>query len=689
FWIQPWRSFLDTWPASTLTDSLGINFNVGPGAAEPVAQLLQDSGFKLARKEIPWGALSYEHPTEFANEPRIRTILSALHNHGLRPLILLNANSGQPTPVKQFGLTTVADAAAGASTVKLDAASAAKVVPGKTGFDELTFGTGPDVLVVSVDAGDVATLSRPLTKALPAGKHRAATLLYAPFQAPTLAGGEPNPVFQETLAGWLSYVATVCREATSIFGPEGYDLEIWNELTFGSQFLNYEHYYQPAEEGAEAGEQPETEESPESRENAEALDRSEAEVNAEPKPNAKVVINKEVTKAIRRALLKETVAYVRNPANGIPAGVGITDGFASQTPFPSGAHSPVGLTALSKHLYNGAKIYPNDRPENHVRPLNALGIRDTEPGNAFKPLFVPTYESLFPELLLTATKTEMITRDIAPITTEIYGMPHGRNVGPAGGSPVQKWMTEYNLSPNKGTPMGPDGVTPANVKLTTADKEHFQAKALLRSLVAMVNKGMSREYFFAAAPGALSLIGKSFYSAVEANPEAYPGDQLGGQTMTGFRNMLAHFQGPGPGGEARQVKLLSIAQEGNHAQFSGDGTAAHPSLYDRDVLAVLPFQASPTSFVIPVYVMTRNLLTLYEPEQPANDVNRFDLPDETFRITLGNLPETGEPPAVSAYDPLREEATPAKLLSRAGDTAEFEFAATDYPRLLSIEYPGS
>ncbi len=735
FWIEPWRAYFDTWPASTLLDSLGINFNVHPANAEAVAQLLQESGFKLARKELPWGALSYEDPTQFVNEAKITAILTALHKHDLRPLILLNANSGMPGPEKQFSLSTAAEAPAGASTVKLEPASAAEVVPGKTGFDELTFGTGPDVLITSVGAGDVASLSRPLTKALPAGKHRAATLLYAPFQAPKLADGEPNPVYQETLAGWLSYVATVCKKAASIFGPEGYDLEIWNELSFGSQFLNYEHYYQSsgteAAAAAEAGEDQEdaeTEESPESRENSEALERVEAQIESGSEPEAgaeaepaaaageedtepesaaeagesseaeansrakegregpKVVISKTVTKEIRRALLKETVDFVRSPSSGIPAGVGVSDGFASQTPFPSGADAPIGLTALSKHLYNGARSYPAGYPSNHVRPLNALGTRDYEPGSAFKPLFVPEFQSDFPELLLTGIDTETITRDIAPLTTQIYGQPHGREVGPAGGSPVQKWMTEYNLGSHKGTPVLPNGVTPAGVTLSTADKGHFEAKALLRSLVAMVNKGMSREYFFGAGQGALSLISKEFYAALEANPESYPGSSQGGETMAGFRNMLSHFQGPGPGSELRQLKLLSIAQDGNHAQFTGDGGAAHPSLYDRDMLAVLPFQSSPTRFVIPVYVMTLDLQTLYEPEQPPSDIHRFDLPNETFRITLGNLPETSEPPTVSAYDPLRNESTPARLLSRSGSSAEFEFAATDYPRLLTIEY---
>jgi hypothetical protein len=646
FWIQPWRAYMDTWPASRLLESLGINFNVSAPQADATAQLLQDSGFKLARIELNWDALSYDDPTRFADEASVRTRLEALHKHGLRPLILLDANSEGPTPAKPVNLETLTEAPAGAQTVTLTSTAAAAVVPGKSGFDGLSFGGDPDILIDSVGPGDIATLSKPLPSALPAGEHQGATLLYAPFAQPTLANGQPNPAFQETLAGWLSYVATVCKEAANIFGPEGYDLEVWNELSFGSQFLNAEYYDTPdGTEGVSAA-----------------------------------------TREITKALLDETVAYVRNPANGIGPGVGISDGFASQTPFPSGADAPLGLTALSKHLYDGAKTFPAADQERSLIPLNAVGERDTLQ-DSFAPLFVPHYQSLFPEYYLAATQTETIVRDLAPMTTDVYGLPHGRNVGPPGGAPLQKWMTEYNLSLNAATVVGPDESTPAQASLTPADKAHFQAKALLRSLVAMINKGMTREYFYAAAGHALALVPPSFYAALQAHPETYPGDALGGETMSGFRNMLAQFQGPGPGTDLRQLSLLAIAQDGDHAQFTGDGTAAHPSLYDREVLAVLPFQSSPTRFVIPVYVMTRDLLTLYEPDAPTSDIHRFDLPDETFRITLGNLPETATPPTISAYDPLRNETNPAKLVAQAGHTATVEMAATDYPRILTIAYP--
>jgi hypothetical protein len=708
FWLQPWRAYMDTWPASRLLESVGINFQTRPEEAEATARILQESGFELARTQISWSALSYTSPTTFTAS-RLASIgarLTAMHNHGLRPLIVLDANSELPTPFKLVKLETTAAAAAGAQTVKLTPASAAQVAPGRTGFNGLTWRGAADILITSVSAGDVASLSRPLPHALAAGEHGGTTLRYAPFQAPTLADGAPNPEFEATLRGWLSYVSAVCQEAASVVGAGGYDIEIWNELTFGSRFLNSENYYSAASEsegepGSE-GEEEETAGEARGESEAEAQAEGEAEASATAiaadapakTANAKRVKSRIsiVDKAIRKALLDETVAYVRNPANGISPEVGITDGFASQTPFPSGADAPLGLTALSKHPYTGVKDLPAAYPEKKIRPINALGERDTSSKQSFTPLFVPTYQSLFPEYWLTASSTETLIRDIAPFTTDVYGFPHGREVGPVGGGPVQKWITEFNQIPGRGEVMAPDETTPlsgGSATLTPADREHFQAKVALRSIVSNVNKGIAREYFFKAGPGAFGLISQSFFAALEAHPGVYPGNQLGGETMTGMRRMLARFQGPGPEGPARQLSLLSIRQEGDHAQFAGDGTAAHPPLYDRDVLAVLPFQSSPARFVIPVYVMTRDLLTLYEPLAPDTDIHRFDLPAERFWVTLGNLPETAKPPTVSAYDPLLDEATPARLVSREGATAVFEIAATDYPRLLSIDYSGA
>lgn len=644
FWIQPWRSYLDTWPASRLLDAVGINFNVTTAEASSTAQLLQSSGFELARIEISWNRLSYSNPSQFVEEAGLRQQLVALREHGLRPLILLNANSGGPAPAQPMTLTTTAAAAAGSRAVMLDQASAAAVVPERTGFANLSFGGNPDVLVTAVDADGRATLSRPLAAELPAGPHPGSTLRFGPFGPPKLADGSTNPEFQQTLDGWLEYVGTVNRLAAEVLGAGNYDFEVWNELSFASEFLDESNYYSP--------------------------DRVPG------------------SGSVTQELLEATVEYLRDPAHGVSPEVGITDGFAGQTPFAAAGSVPVGTTALSKHLYQGPLYFPRNATISGVKPLDALGRSDaTGKSSPYTPKFTPNFGSAFPEYFLTAIQTESLVRDLSPNTNTIYGVPHGRSVGPAGGTPAEVWMTEYNLNTRTLLPL-PTGNQDRYIGgITEAQEERIQAEIVLRSLVAMVNKGLGREYFYAAAhnPG-YDLISESFMNAVAADPGVYPAGQSGGDTMVALPRMLARFAGPGPSGAARQLSLLSIAQAGDQAVWSGDGTAAHPDLYDRELLAVLPFQSAPSHFVIPVYVMTPNLTTVWDPSVPADSPTRFDLPDQRFRITLGNLPEMINAPQVTAYDPLRDESTPARLVSRAGSRAVFEIAATNYPRLLSIDY---
>ena len=108
------------------------------------------------------------------------------------------------------------------------------------------------------------------------------------------------------------------------------------------------------------------------------------------------------------------------------------------------------------------------------------------------------------------------------------------------------------------------------------------------------------------------------------------------------------------------------------------------------MLAVLPFQSSPTRFVIPVYVMTRDLLTLYEPGQPAERRHAASTcRTRTSASSSATCRKATADPTVSAYDPLSNESTPARLLSREGNSAEFEIAATDYPRMLHGRIPGA
>jgi hypothetical protein len=83
------------------------------------------------------------------------------------------------------------------------------------------------------------TLSKALPKDLKAGELTITTLKYAPL----------HPVgtfeFDETAAGLVAHATRICRLAREQ-GVTEFDVEIWNELTFGSHFLNINDYYDKA-----------------------------------------------------------------------------------------------------------------------------------------------------------------------------------------------------------------------------------------------------------------------------------------------------------------------------------------------------------------------------------------------------------------------------------------------------------
>jgi hypothetical protein len=614
-WLQPWRGYLDTPPASMLRDAVGINFNVPAEVSDPVAALLADSGFKRARIEIPWGAMSYDNPDQFEDRTSVDARLSALKAHGIRPLILLNANDGDPGPTKLFTAQIVQPAAAGDRRVKVDQATAQAVVPGLTGFNGPT-GAAAQFLITSISPDGWAQLSQPLPIALPAGAYRAATLRFQPFAAPFTSTGAANPLFEQTLTAWLRYVGAVTTEAKRVLGDDAFDVEVWNELNFGSNFLFPDRYYNPV-------------------------------------PGPFLGVGERT-----REILVRTIGYLRDPAHGV-SNVGIGDGFANQTPFASGSTSPVGLTAIDKHPYRSVRTFPADATSDQNRPVDALGNRDgvQDLSGKWHDSFIPSYRALFPEYYLSGIQTEAMERDLSPITTTIGKVPHGRNTMPPGGDrPLQAWITETNISPSG------SGLT------TAADKRHLQAKSTLRALSAFINKGVSALCFYAVANGD--------YAMLDPNAAG------GGETMTSVKRFTAAFAGPAIITERRALMLTAVADQANHVQFDGDGTAAHPPLYNRDVVAFFPFQADAHRFVVPTYVMTRDMAKLYNPTASATDVTRYDLSPEAYRLTI-----TGVDSATlqaTATDPITGQSAPVTVVSRSGSTAVLQLDLTDYPRLLVL-----
>jgi hypothetical protein len=612
-WLQPWRGYTDTVPAARLLDAVGINFDVPPRQAAATARLLAHAGFRRARVEVGWSSFSYTDSQRLREPTSLRTILLALKAQHIRPLILLNANDGQPCPARTLDVRTTTPAPAGATTITVDAATRAAIVPGRSGLTLPPDRKAAGILFTSVDQSGVVALSRPLPDALPSGAHPGTTLLYAPFSRPKLADGKSNPAFERTLQGWLTYASSVAANVRRILGSTRFDLEIWNELSFGSDFLDVNDYY------------------------ATPVDHGTGDTIA--------------------AILRRTVERLRR-SNARLGSVGIGDGFASQRPWDSGATVPVGVTAIDKHPYPPApQRFPANAVFNGIKPLNALGRVDgaADTGGAWHDAFVPSYTAFLPEYALTAIQTETLVRDLSPLTTTIYGVPHGRETHRRGAQPPQVWVTEWNIDSAQAL-----GSAPASVQ------RHLQAKSALRGLVAFVGAGVRAFYYYSARDPHLGLIDAR--------------SSTGGETIAALRRLVASLRGARPLARTQPLELQSISDFSDAKQFDGDGTGAHPPLYDRDVLAFFPFELRRGHYVAATYVMTRNVAQRYGSDPSL--ATSYDLSPLRFRLAIGGL--DGCPVRASLFDPLHGSSAPVRTVSCTRRRVVVELGLTDSPRLLRL-----
>lgn len=665
FWHQPWRAYMDTWPVSWLLDSTGINFSATSDntleEVDAVAKHLEKNGFKHARVEVGWGLFDYINPSkldpDYNYEQSFENILTTLKKYNIRPLILLNANHGVPCPIKSIQVQLMQDAHSGDTQVKLDSNNAELVnvlANGLlTGFSNLTEYWACEVPITDYDPQTgKANLNqllpslpeRPSISAdtLPAGTYYLHVLKYLPFK--WQADGSPAPGW-ETLDRWVEYVSSVAGYAKDMLDTEGepdagFDFEVWNELTFGSYFLNIQNYDQ------------------------------------HPPPGADWKLHG------GREIPKRTVKFVKDLGNNLP-GVRVGDGFSNQTPFPAGSTEPKGLDALDKHPYAGRRIYPEQIP-----PHENLDAYGEPPGIGEKP-WVPSLTVLFPEYYLTTLRTEHICRDISPITTDIYGDEHGRftyNVS-EGGTPEDTenmWVTEVNIAPGEW-----------DRDITPAEAMHIKAKTTLRYLVSFNHKGIERIYFFQGFKGEdenLGMVSENFFEYVHAN-QSYPVNDVPytSEVMRAVRNLMAYMGKTNvPVTQTRQLGLLRIEEPVEQIVFEGDGTWAHPTVYNRDVFAFFPYQADERTFLIPYYVMTRDVMHIHDINLPAGDPERYDMEPESFILTIGNVKgytkvdTTRVDTEVEAYDPLLNSWVPVTVLGRGTNSIKLMVEATDYPRILRL-----
>lgn len=607
-WAQPWRAYLETVPATTFLNGAGVNWNGDDRNPALMARMLASHGLRHARIEIGWGNLDYETETKIGGADRLTARLQACKKYGIRPLILLNSHQGVPCPVQFFSRKLTKDAHKGDTTVTLNDTAGLKI--GLSGLSQLTDYWAAEAFVTKVD-GPTVTLSKPLPKDIADGTDvPLATLKYRPFSAP----GSDD--YKATIAGWRHYVDTLAKFVAGALGTtnrpdKGFDMEIWNELTFGSQFLSVNNYY--ADKPLKYDEN-----------------------------------------GIWGSLVKETAAF----ADAHPAefrGVLFGDGFANTIPWPSSSTEPARIGAIDKHPYAGRRNYPKDNYQGDT--LNALYEKDP---------FVPTYTALFPEYFATALQTETMIREMAPIVNDLFGTKRGRLGRVINGKvvPCSTWITEVNIGPVEDDP----NVTPKRALA-------IKAKTTARYFCFFLNKGLTQLDLFAASGGDkdLGIVQDNFLDLAKKPGAVYPPDDAPytapALAVTG---RIAARMRQGLDAKLTRTRPLSVAalsDTHDHVQFHGDGTPAHPDLFDRDVFAFLPFQVNAHRFVIPYYVMTRDVAK--------------DLAPENFTLTVGGLHGGGA--TVTAFDPISNRPVTVSIVRRAPNALTLKLTAADYPYLLTVQ----
>lgn len=238
FYAQPWRGYLETVPAVAFLDGLGVNYNL-PLRVDPrsAVSALAQAGFRRIRVEVSWAQIGPDDRMSPDDQARLERLLAACVENGITPVILLNANQGAPGPHKGSTVTIVSGGEEGSTRLVLSSVDG--LVEGRSGLSDL--GEAPwmaEVLFTSIDRDrNEVALSKPLPMTVPAqAEVRVDTLSYLPLYP------VGTPEFDETVAGWLRYVDAVTDVAVAT-GVVNLDIEIWNELTFGSNFLSIDNYY--------------------------------------------------------------------------------------------------------------------------------------------------------------------------------------------------------------------------------------------------------------------------------------------------------------------------------------------------------------------------------------------------------------------------------------------------------------
>lgn len=671
YFLSPWRAYMDTQPVSQYLNALGVGFNPDAREADAVGQLLQEAGFHGGRIEIGWGSLDYDHPDQINRPQRLKAVIQAMQKHHLRPLVLLNAHSGWPCPGKSFRVQLLEDAAKGSRRVHIKTDDKIKI--GYSGFHRLNpRRTGWPIIVSTSDDGWYE-LSAPLPDDIKAGQVDMVTRMYLPFAGAVFEDGTPNPHAYETVEGWKQYVKTICNFMKQTLQTDGksdagFDLEVWNEYTFGSDFLQDRYYYDPQRKFKE--------------------------------PIRYANHDRETTG--HEIILPITVDYVNDPANALPC-VRVVSGFSNQRPWDNGSEMWPGQSGISRHYYSSLDAWrpahgnegtysPSILKDLKFGPVNAMGLADGIPDHkdwhTVVPgsFFIPTFQLGMPEAQHFGYKTEFMTRDIQPFPGP--WSHHHRFSHPGDGRNAQIWMTETNVHRFPYLKHEADAAkVPMEDPRVSLFAHEMAARTMIRSYLFYSHKGVSYIDIYALKQNDFhfSVIPDAFFPALkQADYQLTDAVRsMSGKQLATIKHVTDIFKQGKQVQVPRALKVVKLVEHKPRLVFAGDDTPEHPSRYNRDDFAVLPFAMDQNRYVVAYYVVTRNMMHEWQPQYDHLDIQRYSMPPQRFDLTLSNV--RGKGLKVSVYDPIADSSVPVEVLDTTANTMTVKLDTVDYPRLLLID----
>ena len=689
YFLQPWHAYMDTHPASQFLGAMGAVVNNSAESMDAVLQVLDESGIRTVRYECGWGNFDWDNHLTGAHRDDVLKFLALCKKHHMRPLMLLNSHHAAPCPTRDVGVQFTANAKQGDRTFKIRPEDIAKIHIGYTGPMKGDEYCSAKPLITAIAPDGTCTLSGPLGQDMKAGPENLRELKYLPLHGAKLAGAsdaknaEEAASAQATMDGWRGYVQGICDVTLEGLGTKGqpdagFNVEVWNEQTFGSNFLDINNYYSPP------------------------LNYPQPIGYTTTRPMGPGIRPDAPTQFSQQGagvLLGITCDYIRSRPE--LAMVKIDNGIGNQWPWNGGSDAWPGQDAFSRHYYLGNWVDYSPGKENRpdIDTLNALGQRDGKRNNPPKDWFdivpgsnfVPTVRVGFPELGHTELKAETLVRDVLPDSR--WGnepLHHGRFTHNGDYRKQELWETEVN----DGREAFSDRLF-AEAKVQRDDPRtypidaYMTGKITLRQYIFHNHKGLRNLYIFSTGDGPynINMFEPPFFAALNASK---------GQMTDAVRQQVpAYLKGLGwltklmeTGDNLPATRALRVDELWEYKPrliFAGDGTPAHPHQWDRDNFAFLPYQLTANKYVVPYYVVTWDAFKEWDLKKDPLDVARYTMPDQDFDVTIGNCAGTGA--KVSVYDPMTNTSVPVSIVEdKTSDTKlTVKLKTVDYPRFLVIE----